>query len=74
MNQSLTRAQADGWTRVLLVGDYPYYQNFGFSKLKKVTMPPPTNPDRVLGRALIYGAWDGVTGAVKKRSTSKVNQ
>ena len=73
MNESLTRAQADGWTRVLLVGDYPYYRNFGFSKLENVIMPPPTNPDRVLGRALIYGAWDGVNGAVKKRSISIVN-
>ena len=70
MNESLTQAEADGWTRVMLVGDYPYYRRFGFSKLENVTMPPPTNPNRVLGRALIYGAWDGVTGAVKKRSTS----
>ena len=56
------------WLRVMLVGDYPYYQRFGFSKLENVIMPPPTNPDRVLGRALIDGAWDGVNGAVKKRT------
>ena len=73
MNESLTQAEADGWTRVMLVGDYPYYWRFGFSKLDNVTMPPPTNPDRVLGRALIYGAWDGVTGAVKKGSICIVN-
>jgi len=29
-------------------------------------IPPPTNPDRVLGLALKRGAWDGVTGAVTK--------
>ncbi len=29
-------------------------------------MPPPTNPDRVLGLALKLGAWDGVTGPVTK--------
>ena len=29
-------------------------------------MPPPTNPDRVLGLALKGGAWDGVRGAVTK--------
>jgi hypothetical protein len=29
-------------------------------------MPPPTNPDRVLGIALVRGAWDGVTGTVTK--------
>jgi len=27
-------------------------------------MPPPTNPDRVLGLALKAGAWDGVAGQV----------
>ena len=73
LNESLTQAEADGWTRVMLVGDYPYYWRFGFSKLENVTMPPPTNPNRVLGRALIYGAWDGITGAVKKGSISIVN-
>ena len=73
MNESLRQAKADGWTRVMLIGDFPYYRRFGFSKLENITMPPPTNPDRVLGRALVYGAWDGVTGAVKKRTQSIVN-
>jgi len=27
-------------------------------------MPPPTNPERVLGRALIKGAWEGIAGEV----------
>jgi hypothetical protein len=29
-------------------------------------MPPPTNPDRVLGLELKAGAWAGVTGKVAK--------
>jgi hypothetical protein len=29
-------------------------------------MPPPTNPDRVLGLALRKGAWDGVAGPVTR--------
>ena len=29
-------------------------------------MPPPTNPDRILGLALKAGAWDGVKGTVTK--------
>ena len=53
------------WTRVLLVGDAPYYGRFGFERLDHVEMPPPTNPDRVLGRALVPGAWDGVAGLVE---------
>ena len=62
IEESLSRA--DGWHRVLLVGDLPYYARFGFGRLAGVTMPPPTNPDRVLGRALVPGAWDGIAGEV----------
>ena len=59
-------AGAEGWERVILVGDAPYYGRFGFSKLDGVIMPPPTNPDRVLGRELRSGAWVGVSGEVEK--------
>ncbi len=59
-------ARAEGWDRVMLVGDAPYYGRFGFFRLDGVTMPPPTNPERVLGRALTEGAWEGVTGSVEK--------
>lgn len=59
-------ARAEGWDRVLLVGDEPYYGRFGFHRLSGVTMPPPTNPERILGRALSEGAWDGVTGQVER--------
>lgn len=62
MQDSLTIAWADGWPRVLLVGDAPYYGRFGFSRLAGVEMPPPTNPDRVLG----IGEWDGISGAVTR--------
>ena len=58
----LQRAEPAGWTRVLLVGDAPYYERFGFARLNGVVMPPPTNPDRVLG----YGAWAGIRGRARK--------
>jgi predicted N-acetyltransferase YhbS len=64
ITQSLAQARALAWSRVLLVGDAPYYRRFGFTRLDGVVMPPPTNPDRVLGLALRAGAWDGVTGPV----------
>jgi predicted N-acetyltransferase YhbS len=51
---------------VLLVGDAPYYGRFGFNKLDGVEMPPPTNPDRVLGLELVPGAWDGLRGSVTR--------
>ncbi len=61
-------ARATDWERVMLVGDAPYYGRFGFRKLPSVQMPPPTNPDRVLGRDLRPGAWQGVSGQVEKWS------
>lgn len=66
MNESLAEARRLGWERVLLVGDAPYYGRFGFAKLNGVQMPPPTNPDRVLGLALKQGAWAGIGGLVTK--------
>lgn len=68
MEESLNGACNLGWKRVLLVGDAPYYHRFGFTPLAGVIMPPPTNPDRILGRALIKGAWDGIFGTVTKFS------
>ncbi|SEN76979.1 Predicted N-acetyltransferase YhbS [Paracoccus alcaliphilus] len=64
MRDSLERARHLRWSRVLLVGDLPYYQRFGFHKLESVIMPPPTNPDRVLGLELRPGAWVDLTGPV----------
>ncbi len=62
IEEGLDRAM--GWDRVILIGDAPYYGRFGFSRLAGVVMPPPTNPDRVLGRELTPGAWEGVAGNV----------
>ena len=59
----LERAEPAGWPRILLVGDAPYYERFGFKRLNGVVMPPPTNPDRVLG----FGPWAGIRGRVRKR-------
>ncbi|MDP2740939.1 MAG: N-acetyltransferase [Pseudorhodobacter sp.] len=67
INESLTEARRLGWQRVLLVGDAPYYGRFGFRKLDAVVMPPPTNPERVLGLELVAGAWVGVTGPVTRK-------
>lgn len=65
IQSTLDQARQVGWLRVLLVGDAPYYSRFGFAKIDTVSMPPPTNPDRVLGHALIAGAWHGVAGQVR---------
>ncbi|MEM7630973.1 MAG: N-acetyltransferase [Pseudomonadota bacterium] len=66
IRETLAVAGGVHWARVMLVGDAPYYSRFGFARLQGVEMPPPTNPDRVLGRALVTGAWDHVTGKVAR--------
>jgi len=66
IRESLSIAAESGWTRSLLVGDEPYYKRFGFRKITGVDMPPPTNPDRVLGYDICADAWAGVTGQVLK--------
>ncbi len=66
--RSLDTARALKIERVLLVGDAPYYQRFGFERLSGVEMPPPTNPERILGLELAHGAWRNLHGAVVKWS------
>ncbi len=67
ISESLHRAFDRGWTRIVLVGDEPYYRRFGFSRAaaEDLSYPPPTNPDRLLARALIPGAFQGVSGMVR---------
>lgn len=62
LQSGLDGADRAGVARVLLVGDAPYYGRFGFRRLSGVVMPPPTNPDRVLG----VWDWAGVTGEVTR--------
>lgn len=64
IQESLEHATNLNWKRVLLIGDAPYYGRFGFARLDDVEMPPPTNPDRVLGVELVTGAWTNVQGKV----------
>ncbi|MFV0294235.1 MAG: GNAT family N-acetyltransferase [Paracoccus sp. (in: a-proteobacteria)] len=73
MQDSLGRARDVGWERVMLVGDAPYYSRFGFRRLQDVEMPPPTNPERVLGLDLVPGAWAGLKGSVQKTSGLEIS-
>ncbi len=66
IRDALDAAARNGWDRVMLVGDAPYYGRFGFVELQGVEMPPPTNPKRVLGFGLRSDAWEGVQGAVAR--------
>lgn len=69
--ESLSRAHADGWRRVVLVGDLPYYARFGFAKASFLRFPPPTNPARLLYLELEEGAFKGVGGMVRRYNKIK---
>ncbi|MFQ6549127.1 GNAT family N-acetyltransferase [Aestuariibius sp. 2305UL40-4] len=66
IREGLAAAREAGWARALLVGDAPYYGRFGFRRLEGVVMPPPTNPERVLGVDLCPPGWAGVSGPVRR--------
>lgn len=66
--ETLEIAVTLGWTRVLLVGDEPYYRRFGFRQevTKKLDFPRPFNPERLLGRELVAGAFEFCSGMVQR--------
>ena len=71
MRDSLLAARDAGWTRVLLVGDAPYYARFGFQPQPDLTFPPPTNPERLLGLAMQPNALAGCVGPVRPWDASQ---
>ena len=68
ISESLERAVDIGWSRVILIGDEPYYRRYGFRRelAENMQFPPPTNPERLLAKALTDGAFDGVSGLIRK--------
>ncbi len=71
IRDSLARAAEMGWKRVILVGDFPYYQRFGFQPAPRLQFPPPTNPERLLAMPLQEGGLDGVCGMIRKVGKSE---
>lgn len=65
---TLERAVADGWVRVILVGDEPYYSRFGFRRTlaEALEYPRPVNTSRVLAKELVPGSMQNVTGPVRR--------
>lgn len=68
LNASLDAATAKGHRLVMLVGDEPYYARVGFTRVPagRVSLPGPVDPRRVLWRALVEGAADGVAGEARR--------
>lgn len=68
IRRTLDMARELGWERVVLVGDAPYYERFGFARkyTLNLSFPPPTNPNRFLGFPLVEGAFEGLRGRIEK--------
>ena len=66
MRHALDAAKAQGHKAVLLVGDAPYYERFGFDEalVGKLEMPGPVDKARFLGIELVPGALNGAEGRV----------
>jgi predicted N-acetyltransferase YhbS len=67
MRHAIHEAERRGDGAILLVGDGPYYERFGFSSEKtgSLAMPGPYDPRRFLALELIAGALDGAHGVLR---------
>ena len=68
IRMSLNKAVALGYKSVILVGDAPYYERFGFSRALTLgmEMPGPVDMNRLLGLELVEGALSGAAGMIGK--------
>jgi predicted N-acetyltransferase YhbS len=66
MRRAIARARMVGHRAILLVGDAPYYERFGFSTAATADlwMPGHFDRDRLLALALDPGALDGARGLI----------
>ncbi len=66
MGLALEAAREQGVGLVLLVGDEPYYKQFGFTRVPygQVVMPRPVDPARLLAHEIASGALARFRGAV----------
>lgn len=66
IRMSLNKAAAAGHRAVVLVGDAPYYERFGFARglTDRLRMPGPVDPARFLGLELRPGALADAVGLI----------
>jgi len=68
IRRSLNRAAVAGHRSVILVGDAPLYQPFGFVRetVLGLDLPGPVDLQRFLGLELVEGSLTGLCGAVER--------
>lgn len=66
MRHAIAEARARGHQAVVLLGDAPYYERFGFTadKASQLVLPGPFERERLLGLELLSGALDGAWGMI----------
>lgn len=71
---SLNKAFSMGYRSVILVGDAPYYNRFGFRRdlTLGMTLPGPVDLNRFLALELVEGALNGVGGPVTRAVSEPV--
>ncbi|MEM7215250.1 MAG: N-acetyltransferase [Pseudomonadota bacterium] len=67
METVVSAAKAAGHDCIILVGDLPYYERFGFERIKpgRITLPGPVDPNRLLICPLKERVADELTGKVR---------
>lgn len=67
IRHGLSRALEIGHKAVILVGDAPYYNRFGFERhhAERLVLPGPVDPARFLGLELAAGAFGKASGLVR---------
>lgn len=74
MRHAISEAARLGHGAILLVGDAPYYQRFGFDAQKtgSLAMPGPYERNRFVALELVAGALDGAKGVLRAAGRSAV--
>jgi predicted N-acetyltransferase YhbS len=67
VRRAIAEARRRGHGAIVLVGDAPYYNRFGFSAAKtgNLRLPGPFERDRLLALELVPGALDGAKGLLR---------
>jgi predicted N-acetyltransferase YhbS len=67
MRHAIAEALRLGHRAILLVGDAPYYERFGFSaeRTGRLAMPGPYEPSRLLALELAEGVLNGASGVLQ---------
>ncbi|HYB05720.1 MAG TPA: N-acetyltransferase [Methyloceanibacter sp.] len=70
VEEGLTRARAQGFRLVVLVGDMPYYGRFGFVPVPRgqIVLPGPVDSARLLALEFVPGTLAGAAGLARAKA------